>query len=103
VNLVRPVPCERLVRLDRVELDAERFGLAGEVERIVGRLPVEPFVFQRLEGDRPSRSKSIRAPFAGCDGGPVTVLEAVDRRTPSAPTGVVVSCRARRVVSGGGQ
>ncbi len=49
MDVVGPVPGERLVGPDGVELDPEGFGLANQIEGVVDGFEVEPLVLQRLE------------------------------------------------------
>jgi hypothetical protein len=53
MNLPRPVPGQRLVWSDRVELDSELLRVAGQVKHVKDVLAVEPLVFQRLERSLP--------------------------------------------------
>src|SRR3974390_941457 len=49
VNVVRPVPCQGLVRPDRVVFDAVVLSSFGEHDGVVDLVDVEPLVFQRAE------------------------------------------------------
>lgn len=51
--LPRPVPEQRLVWSDRVELDPELLRVAGQVKHVEDVLAVEPLVLQRLERSLP--------------------------------------------------
>ena len=51
--LQRPVPRQRLVWSDRVELDPEFLRVAGQVKHVGDVLAVEPLVLQRLERSLP--------------------------------------------------
>src|SRR5829696_4622942 len=53
VYLPRPVPRQCLVWSDRVELDPELLGVAGQVKHVEDVLAVEPLVLQRLERSLP--------------------------------------------------
>ena len=53
MDLPRPVPGQRLVWSDRVELDPELLGVAGQVKHVEDVLAVEPLVLQRLERPLP--------------------------------------------------
>jgi transposase len=49
----RPVPRQRLVWSDRVELDSELLGMAGQVKHVDDVFTVEPLVLQRLKRPLP--------------------------------------------------
>lgn len=53
VDLAWPVPGEVVVRADGVELDAQGFCFADQVEGVVELFAVQPLVLQRLEGPLP--------------------------------------------------
>ena len=51
--LQRPVPRQRLVWSDRVELDPEFLRVSGQVKHVEDVLAVEPLILQRLERPLP--------------------------------------------------
>ena len=61
VYLPQPVPRQRLVWSDRVELDPELPRVAGQVKHVEDVLAVEPLVLQRLERSLPH---AVNAPSA---------------------------------------
>jgi hypothetical protein len=58
--LQRPVPGQRLVWSDRVELDPELLRVSGQVKHVDDVLAVEPLVLQRLERSLPHAVLSWR-------------------------------------------
>ena len=67
MDVPRPVPGQRLVWSDRVELDPELLRMAGQVKHVDDVLAVEPLVFQRLERPLPDAVLAWRVdPGCGC-------------------------------------